>query len=662
MIRIFYAALLLFGWLVGSLLAAPEAEPAVNFLPAPPVIDGVLDAGLRALPARRFPVLDKDDPRNVAPAVTWRVAYGTDFLYLFIEVAADRAIVRDRGYQNGDGFHLVLARPRADGEASDEFYVLGFSAVSDPASFYRQMIWYYNVDLAFRPLDHGTRFEIRSFRGRTGYELLLPWAEVYPYHPWLSEGIGFNLCFVKAEAGGRRTFYALLHDPKIQSEQSPRRYVRLDFQHPALTRGIQSCLVMNRNATAGSIVAVRVATLAAAPGEERIRVRIRSGEGEVLDRQVYPLECPRGLAVHEIGLPTTALPPGGYGVEWLTRTGPPRGEIGLTVLPAIVPQELGRRLQAVGSRISAGSRTTLEFRRDELQSWLVRRKPYDTAAGERMEMNRFLGILARAEAGEDVLARQRGIFRRAFRSRQDGTLQPYSVYIPPDFDPERTYPLLVFLHGSGQDDREQLEWLEADPPELIAIAPFGRGISNFYLTREAQTDIQEAIEDARRNYPIDPGKTVLAGFSMGGYGVYRTFAETPSRFQALAVFSGRPNLGRHAGYEADDPVDFLQPEQLRRFRDMPMFIVHGRQDMNCPFADTERMVAGLKAAGARVEFHVDETEGHSSSTESRREFLAWCARVLNRVGEDREAPEPSERSRPSSGLHHPDKKPRADRR
>jgi hypothetical protein len=277
MIRIFYAALLLFGWLVGSLLAAPEAEPAVNFLPAPPVIDGVLDAGLRALPARRFPVLDKDDPRNVAPAVTWRVAYGTDFLYLFIEVAADRAIVRDRGYQNGDGFHLVLARPRADGEASDEFYVLGFSAVSDPASFYRQMIWYYNVDLAFRPLDHGTRFEIRSFRGRTGYELLLPWAEVYPYHPWLSEGIGFNLCFVKAEAGGRRTFYALLHDRKIQSEQSPRRYVRLDFQHPALTRGIQSCLVMNRNATAGSIVAVRVATLAAAPGEERIRVRIRSG-------------------------------------------------------------------------------------------------------------------------------------------------------------------------------------------------------------------------------------------------------------------------------------------------------------------------------------------------------------------------------------------------
>ena len=630
--RMILPVLVLAGWLTSFAPAARGIEPAVDFLPSAPVIDGQLDAGLRGLPVRHFPEVIREDGGKGAPAVTWRMAYGTDFLYLFIQVAADRPVCRDRGYQNGDGFHLVLAKPRPDGGATGEFYVLGFSAVVDPSNFYRQMIWYYNVDLAFRRLDHGTRFEVSASRGRVGFELLLPWAEVYPYQPWLSGGIGFNLCFVKAEPAGRKTYYCLLQDPKMQSEQSRRLYLPLHFQSPVLPRGIQASLAMDRNAAAGSVLPARVATVAASAGSDWIRVRVRSGEGEELASQAYPLECPKGLTVHEIGLPTRDLPPGGYGVEWLTRSGRSRGVIGLTLLPAVSPDDLARRLIGLGDRIAPGSRTTLEFLLEELRQRAERRRPYDTAARERLELDRLVDILGRAEDGEDAVAHQRGVFRRAFRSRRDGTLQPYSVYVPPDFHPGRKYPLLVYLHGSGQDDREQLEWLKPELPDLIAIAPFGRGTSNFYISPESQEDIRESIEDVQRNYSIDSTRRILAGFSMGGYGVYRTYAESPSLYRALAVFSGRPNPGSHAAAHEPGEIDFLQPGQLARFKGVPMFIAHGRIDMNCPFADTDRLVTLLKEAGANVEFHVDEAEGHNTSLKTRGLFLAWLQSVMEGRG------------------------------
>ena len=56
--------------------------------------------------------------------------------------------------------------------------------------------------------------------------------------------------------------------------------------------------------------------------------------------------------------------------------------------------------------------------------------------------------------------------------------------------------------------------------------------------RPRQEDIREAIADVCRHYPIDRSNIVLAGFSMGGYGVYRTHYETPGMYKALAVFCG----------------------------------------------------------------------------------------------------------------------------
>jgi len=127
------------------------------------------------------------------------------------------------------------------------------------------------------------------------------------------------------------------------------------------------------------------------------------------------------------------------------------------------------------------------------------------------------------------------------------------------------------------------------------------------------------------NYPVDPGRIVLAGFSMGGYGVLRTFYEAPSRFRALAVFSGHPSLPARWGLEGQHP-DFLEARYLKPFRGKSLFVSHGRKDQNLPFDAAERMVRALEAAGAVVQFVSDDI-GHESSPQIRKAFLHWLETI-----------------------------------
>ncbi|MFH1372587.1 MAG: hypothetical protein ABII79_02170 [bacterium] len=104
----------------------------VQFLEHAPIIDGVLDNHLSNLSIRTFTRVTKQEYDGPTPEVNYRMAYGTNFLYVFIEAEADSLIYRDRAYQMGDGFHMVLAMPRPDNEPTDEFYVLACSAVDKP--------------------------------------------------------------------------------------------------------------------------------------------------------------------------------------------------------------------------------------------------------------------------------------------------------------------------------------------------------------------------------------------------------------------------------------------------------------------------------------------------------------------------------------------------
>lgn len=296
------------------------------------------------------------------------------------------------------------------------------------------------------------------------------------------------------------------------------------------------------------------------------------------------------------------------------------------VLPPYDLQALSALLKSLAGTISEGSRTTCLFRIEEVGKQVSRLKPYDTAEAVLVDWQDLQHVLNEGAKGIDTIATQTGILRRAYRSEVDGTLQPYSVNIPEKLAAGTRVPLLVYLHGGGTDDRKQLT-KPVIPEGMMALAPFGRGTSNAFSTDHAQDDIREAIDDVVRHYPIDPERIVLTGFSMGGYGVYRTFYEHPGRFIALAVFSGDPDLANK--YFGGGHPNFMDVKYLAPFKDIPIFICHGEEDRNCPFEETKNLVEILKKVGALVEFHHEEGKGHKlPGEENLHLYFQWLEDVL----------------------------------
>jgi predicted esterase len=297
----------------------------------------------------------------------------------------------------------------------------------------------------------------------------------------------------------------------------------------------------------------------------------------------------------------------------------------LTILPEADAEALGQRLESAAARLSPGSATTLRYMIEETFGALRSLKTCETAAEERLALARLESDLDQAEAGRDVLAGRTGYFRRAFLSKVDGTLQPYAVRIPTDYDPRagKKYPLLVFLHGSASDETNLAGADYLSEGDCIELAPRGRGPSNAYTRDHAQEDIEEAIAAAVQSYPIDEKRIVLTGFSMGGYGVYRTFFEHPERYRALAVFSGEPNLGPRY-FPGEDHPNFLEERYLAKFKGVPVFIFHGLEDRNCPLAITQELVKKLERVGARVELVTEAGAGHQKpGPEAVRRYHEW---------------------------------------
>lgn len=361
---------------------------------------------------------------------------------------------------------------------------------------------------------------------------------------------------------------------------------------------------------------------------------VLSGEGTRLELSTAEYPCRNGLTFHEFGINLGDLPPGGYRVAWSSRRCDSRGDgsvraSAVTVLPAGPAGVYDQRLERVKARLSPESIMTLQFLIDETFASLRSLKPYETAAKERLALLRMEADLTQAEASRDMFAMRTGPVRRAFRSRIDNTLQPYCVRIPAGYEPgkPRKYPLIVYLHGSASDETSLAGVDYLSDGEYIELAPRGRGPSNAFTRDHAQEDIEEAIAAVIQSYPVDETRIILTGFSMGGYGVYRTFYEHPARYKALAVSSGQPDLASHY-FPGEDHPNFLEDKNLGKSKGMPIFIFHGREDRNCPFAITQELAAKLERAGARVELVTEAGAGHERpGLEALARYHDWLKTV-----------------------------------
>lgn len=216
--------------------------------------------------------------------------------------------------------------------------------------------------------------------------------------------------------------------------------------------------------------------------------------------------------------------------------------------------------RAAHPEVSAGVYTSIAYTIDVAER-IEDRFPVANEAW-RMRAARFLHA---TEHGHDPYLEQRGmITNRGYDSAASTILQGYGIYIPPDYDPSRRYPLLVILHGGSSNGNlflgvvlgNNMDWLtynqhlwdDYEPrwsPEWIIVTPDGFG--QVLWRWMGEQDVMDVIADVERHYSIDTDHVVLGGISNGGVGTYAIGTRHAYRFSMVTAMAGAPSWVQYTG-------------------------------------------------------------------------------------------------------------------
>ncbi len=166
--------------------------------------------------------------------------------------------------------------------------------------------------------------------------------------------------------------------------------------------------------------------------------------------------------------------------------------------------------------------------------------------------NTIVGLdhgLARAADTAFSWESRKGRIVRAYRSKVDGSVQPYGLIIPESYDGSKAVRLDVVLHGRGTELTEVSfiaahESDKAVAQDYITLEVFGRGNNAYRWAGE--TDVFEAMDSVKARYKIDEKKIVLRGFSMGGAGAWHVGLHFPDKWAAVEAGAGFTETKKYA--------------------------------------------------------------------------------------------------------------------
>lgn len=177
----------------------------------------------------------------------------------------------------------------------------------------------------------------------------------------------------------------------------------------------------------------------------------------------------------------------------------------------------------------------------------------------------------------------------------------YLLYLPKDYDSKESWPLVLFLHGSGErgDDLELVK--KHGPPKRVAA---GKEFP-FILISPQCPDIERwsprilaaLLDIIIKKYHVDEDRVYVTGLSMGGFGTWAMAAKYPERFAAIAPICGGGD-----------------PDLAKALTKTPVWAFHGAKDPAVPVKRSQEMVKAIKKAGGQAKLTIYPDAGHDSWT------------------------------------------------
>lgn len=216
---------------------------------------------------------------------------------------------------------------------------------------------------------------------------------------------------------------------------------------------------------------------------------------------------------------------------------------------------------------------------------------------------------------------------------------PYRILMPDQYDPAKQYPLVLFLHGSGErgnDNEKQLvhgadlflrDSIRNRYPAFIVFpqcsldgywsnvirdeTAVGRARYTFRSGGTPTRDmamLQRLLRQLLIEYPVNRRQVYAGGLSMGAMGTYELVRRSPGVFAAAFAICG----GAH-------------PATAAKLKNLPWWIFHGGKDDVVIPAFSEAMVQALRKKKVRVKYTVYPDANHNSWDRAFAEplLLSW---------------------------------------
>ncbi|RPD49982.1 S9 family peptidase [Hymenobacter sediminis] len=249
-------------------------------------------------------------------------------------------------------------------------------------------------------------------------------------------------------------------------------------------------------------------------------------------------------------------------------------------------------------------------------------------------------------------------------------MQVYVIY-PPDFDPSKKYPTLLYCQGGPQSPitqsfsyRWNFQLLAANG--YIVVAPNRRGLPGFGTEwnnsisgdwgGQPIRDYLSAIDAVSQEPYVDKDRRGCVGASYGGYSVYQLAGKHEGRFKTFIAHAGLYNLT--SWYPSTEEMFFAKhdmggapwdatlaksytdfnPQLFARNWDTPMLVIHGGKDFRVPEGQGMEAFGTAQLRGIPSRFLYFPNEGHwiskpQNSVLWNRVFFDWLARTLKPEGQ-----------------------------
>lgn len=248
----------------------------------------------------------------------------------------------------------------------------------------------------------------------------------------------------------------------------------------------------------------------------------------------------------------------------------------------------------------------------------------------------------------------------------DGKEMLVWMIYPPDFDPSKKYPTLLYCQGGPQSAVSQF-WSYRWNFQLMAangyivVAPNRRGLPSFGgdwndqisgdWGGQAMRDYLSAIDHAAKETYVDKSNLGAVGASFGGYSVYWLAGNHNKRFKTFISHAGMFNMESwygtteemfFANHDIGGPYwdEKLKSEYLAHSPhryvdkwDTPMMVIHGEKDFRVPIGEGMQAFQAAQLRGIPSRFMYFPDEGHwvlkpQNGLLWHREFYSWLGKWL----------------------------------